>query len=133
MSAKSPAELEEIQEWECLEILARRDLGRIAIVVEGQPQIFPVNYAMSGEQARATGGVPRILLSGLRRHRRLRDSVPDIEVLTRGIDSGIAELIAYARQRRRTVRLPSALKPEVSRNGESQRATRGRMRRHAVL
>ena len=48
MSAESPGELEEIQEWECLEILERHDLGRIAIVVDGQPQIFPVNYAMSG-------------------------------------------------------------------------------------
>ena len=48
MTADSPAELDEIQEWECLEILERHDLGRIAIVVDGQPQIFPVNYAMSG-------------------------------------------------------------------------------------
>jgi diacylglycerol O-acyltransferase / wax synthase len=61
------------------------------------------------------------------------DSVPDIEVLTRGIESGIAELLAYERQRRRTVRRASALDPKVSRNGESQRATLGRLRRHAVL
>jgi nitroimidazol reductase NimA-like FMN-containing flavoprotein (pyridoxamine 5'-phosphate oxidase superfamily) len=41
-------DVEEIQEAECLEILGRHSLGRIAIVVDGQPQIFPVNYAMSG-------------------------------------------------------------------------------------
>jgi uncharacterized protein len=44
----SEAELEEISEAECLEILGQHRLGRIAIVVDGQPQIFPVNYAMSG-------------------------------------------------------------------------------------
>jgi len=41
-------ELDEIPESECLEILKQHSLGRIAIVVDGQPQIFPVNYAMSG-------------------------------------------------------------------------------------
>lgn len=48
MRAEPEAELEEIREAECLEILGRHSLGRIAIVVEGQPQIFPVNYAMNG-------------------------------------------------------------------------------------
>jgi uncharacterized protein len=42
------AELE-ISEAECLEILGRHSLGRIAIVADGQPQIFPVNYAMNGQ------------------------------------------------------------------------------------
>lgn len=42
------AELEVIQEDECLELLEQHTLGRIAVVVHGQPQIFPVNYAMSG-------------------------------------------------------------------------------------
>ena len=36
MSAESPGELEEIQEWECLEFLERHDLGRgWSIVVQG--------------------------------------------------------------------------------------------------
>jgi hypothetical protein len=42
------AGLEEIPEPECLELLAQANLGRIALVVDGQPQIFPVNYAMAG-------------------------------------------------------------------------------------
>jgi nitroimidazol reductase NimA-like FMN-containing flavoprotein (pyridoxamine 5'-phosphate oxidase superfamily) len=41
------AELE-IREAECLAILGRHSLGRIAIVIDGQPQIFPVNYAING-------------------------------------------------------------------------------------
>ena len=49
MNATKPeAELQEIPEAECLAILDRHSLGRIAIVAGGQPQIFPVNYAMSG-------------------------------------------------------------------------------------
>jgi len=46
--SESMSALEEIAEEECLEILDRNSLARIAIVVKGQPQIFPVNYAMSG-------------------------------------------------------------------------------------
>jgi len=42
------AAMEEISEEECLRLLERNTLGRIAIVVSKQPQIFPVNYAMSG-------------------------------------------------------------------------------------
>jgi nitroimidazol reductase NimA-like FMN-containing flavoprotein (pyridoxamine 5'-phosphate oxidase superfamily) len=48
MKATEPlTDVTEIPEAECLEILGRQSLGRIAIVVDGQPQIFPVNYAMS--------------------------------------------------------------------------------------
>ena len=49
MKATGPQnELEEIPQDECLEILGRHSLGRVAIVVDGQPLIFPVNYAMGG-------------------------------------------------------------------------------------
>lgn len=41
-------ELEILSEVECLRLLASRDLGRVAIVVDGQPQVFPVNYAVDG-------------------------------------------------------------------------------------
>jgi nitroimidazol reductase NimA-like FMN-containing flavoprotein (pyridoxamine 5'-phosphate oxidase superfamily) len=44
----SEAELEEISEPECLEILAQHSIGRIAVVVDAQPQIYPVSYAMNG-------------------------------------------------------------------------------------
>ena len=47
-STKPEAELDEIPEWECLEILDHHSLGRIGVVVNGRPLIFPVNYAMSG-------------------------------------------------------------------------------------
>jgi nitroimidazol reductase NimA-like FMN-containing flavoprotein (pyridoxamine 5'-phosphate oxidase superfamily) len=35
---------EEITKSECLELLAAGTLGRIAVVADGQPEIFPVNY-----------------------------------------------------------------------------------------
>lgn len=39
-------ELQEISETECLRLLRRHSLGRIALVVDEKPQIFPVNYAL---------------------------------------------------------------------------------------
>ena len=49
MKATGPeAQLEEIPEADCVQILEQHSLGRIAVDIDGQPQIFPVNYAMSG-------------------------------------------------------------------------------------
>lgn len=41
--------LEELSREECLELLASHEVGRLAVVVEGQPVIFPVNYALDGD------------------------------------------------------------------------------------
>jgi uncharacterized protein len=48
-SSKTGPELEEISEGECLQILDRHRIGRVGVVVDGAPQIFPVNYAMRDE------------------------------------------------------------------------------------
>jgi nitroimidazol reductase NimA-like FMN-containing flavoprotein (pyridoxamine 5'-phosphate oxidase superfamily) len=40
-------DLEQISETDCLELLGRQQIGRIALVVDGQPLIFPVNYGIS--------------------------------------------------------------------------------------
>jgi hypothetical protein len=37
---------DEIGELECLELLETEEFGRIALVVQGRPEIFPVNYAV---------------------------------------------------------------------------------------
>ena len=34
-----------LSERECARLLKTRDIGRLAIVVDGRPEIFPVNYA----------------------------------------------------------------------------------------
>ena len=50
MRARKPeSELEDIQAAECWELLGRHDMGRIAIVVDGKPQIFPVNHGLKGK------------------------------------------------------------------------------------
>ena len=41
-------ELTGIGEEECFALLGRQNLGRLAIVRDGHPEIFPVNYAMDG-------------------------------------------------------------------------------------
>jgi len=40
--------MEELSEDECAELLAGRQVGRIAVVVDGRPQIFPVNFRIDG-------------------------------------------------------------------------------------
>ncbi|HET6309662.1 MAG TPA: pyridoxamine 5'-phosphate oxidase family protein [Candidatus Nitrosotalea sp.] len=47
-STEPEGAMEVMSEMKCLEILGQHNLGRIAIVVDGQPQIFPVNYAVNG-------------------------------------------------------------------------------------
>jgi uncharacterized protein len=52
LQANDPDEDEEdlgirvLSEAECLQLLGEHDLGRVAIVVDGRPEIFPVNYAV---------------------------------------------------------------------------------------
>ena len=44
-----------LSEEECWNLLARRELGRLALAVNGEPDIFPVNYVVDG---------PRVLFRG---------------------------------------------------------------------
>ena len=48
MTTLQRARLEPLAEDECLRLLSLHGVGRIAVVVEGQPLIFPVNYALAG-------------------------------------------------------------------------------------
>jgi Pyridoxamine 5'-phosphate oxidase len=41
--------LEVLDRDECLRLLASQPVGRVAVVVDGSPMIFPVNYALDGE------------------------------------------------------------------------------------
>jgi nitroimidazol reductase NimA-like FMN-containing flavoprotein (pyridoxamine 5'-phosphate oxidase superfamily) len=41
--------VEVIERSECLMLLQSRFVGRLALVEGGQPQIYPVNYAMDGD------------------------------------------------------------------------------------
>lgn len=44
-----PGQIVELSEEECWCYLRCGDLGRLAIIVEGRPEIFPMNYAVSGD------------------------------------------------------------------------------------
>lgn len=37
-----------LNESECWNLLSRSQLGRLAVVVDGKPDIFPINYVVSG-------------------------------------------------------------------------------------
>ncbi|MDP9075391.1 MAG: pyridoxamine 5'-phosphate oxidase family protein [Actinomycetota bacterium] len=41
--------LETIDRSECLRLLAGEDFGRLGVVIEGRPEIFPLNYVLDGE------------------------------------------------------------------------------------
>ena len=47
-ASDKPAEFEPIADQECLSLLGLHRLGRVALDVDGRPQVFPVNYALSG-------------------------------------------------------------------------------------
>ncbi len=48
-SGEAEGAVEELSREECVELLGRRDVGRLTIVVDGQPEVFPVNYALDGD------------------------------------------------------------------------------------
>lgn len=48
MNGLAGTELHAIDRDECLHILASHHLGRLAVSIQDQPVIFPVNYALDG-------------------------------------------------------------------------------------
>jgi nitroimidazol reductase NimA-like FMN-containing flavoprotein (pyridoxamine 5'-phosphate oxidase superfamily) len=40
---------EELSVGECLGLLAAQNFGRIAVIMDGHPIVFPVNYALDGD------------------------------------------------------------------------------------
>ena len=48
MDATDDAVVTALSEEECWALLSRRELGRLALTVQGEPDIFPVNYVVDG-------------------------------------------------------------------------------------
>jgi uncharacterized protein len=48
--------LKELAERECLQLLASRVVGRVAVVVAGEARVFPVNYYLDGGDIRTGEG-----------------------------------------------------------------------------
>jgi nitroimidazol reductase NimA-like FMN-containing flavoprotein (pyridoxamine 5'-phosphate oxidase superfamily) len=63
---------------ECLRLLHEHHLGRLAVVIEGQPLIFPVNYAVTGHQIvfRTDAGTKLLAAEGQRVAFEIDDSDP---------------------------------------------------------
>jgi hypothetical protein len=59
--------LEVLDREECLELLRHAHVGRLAIVVDARPVIFPVNYAMDGANV-VFRTAPGTKLHGMRGH-----------------------------------------------------------------
>lgn len=49
MSDAPTSPLQDLSDNECLDLLARHSLGRLALVIDGKPMIYPVNYVLEGE------------------------------------------------------------------------------------
>lgn len=41
--------MEELSRTECLDLLASASVGRLGLLVDGRPEVLPVNYALDGE------------------------------------------------------------------------------------
>ena len=61
--ATSDGVYEELSVEECLELMGAHHFGRVGVVVDGEPVIFPVNYALDGDEV-VFRAAPGSLLSG---------------------------------------------------------------------
>jgi uncharacterized protein len=48
MNGANEGSVETMNEEDCWNLLARNELGRLAVAVSGEPEIFPVNYVVDG-------------------------------------------------------------------------------------
>ncbi len=49
MKTKPSAAVERLAPDECWDLLAQTNVGRLAVLVDGHPDIFPVNYVLDGD------------------------------------------------------------------------------------
>jgi uncharacterized protein len=86
-----------LTESECIDLLARHHLGRLAVVVEDRPQIFPVNYAL-GDRVLAIRTSEGTMLAAARSSRVAfeidgHDAGAGWSVLVQGIAYDITEAV----------------------------------------
>lgn len=49
-SSPESVELESLSDARCWELLNSQDVGRLAVTIKGEPDLFPVNYALDGKR-----------------------------------------------------------------------------------
>jgi hypothetical protein len=60
--------MQELNEAECLDLLASQLYGRLGIIVEGRPEIFPVNYSLDNDRCVTFRTVAGMKLAGAVNH-----------------------------------------------------------------
>jgi hypothetical protein len=107
--------LEEIDAEECFALLEAQDLGRLAVVDDGRPYIFPVNYALDGHTV-VIRTQPGIMLT-LAPLAHVAFEVEDIDPVTREgwvvVVSGVAQDITNAIDQRSEHERASGVRPWV--------------------
>lgn len=58
--------LVELSRAECLTLLSRNPIGRVAVLTDGVPEVFPVNFVVSGDAVVFRTGIGSKLLKGVR-------------------------------------------------------------------
>lgn len=51
MSNRDQEQIQEIDAEECWELLTTKQVGRLGVVTEGRPDIFPVNYSLDASES----------------------------------------------------------------------------------
>lgn len=110
-STDARAELVELGREECIRRLGLQAIGRLAIVVQEQPLVFPVNYALDGDTVvfRTDSGTK---LHGASRGRRVAFEIDGIDPLYHEgwsvLVVGAAEEVTDPQELSRLARLPLA-------------------------
>ena len=105
------AELVELDREECLRRLGTQAIGRLAVVVQDQPLVFPVNYALDAETVvfRTDSGTK---LHGASRGRRVAFEIDGVDPLYHEgwsvLVVGSAEEVTEPHEVSRLARLPLA-------------------------
>jgi nitroimidazol reductase NimA-like FMN-containing flavoprotein (pyridoxamine 5'-phosphate oxidase superfamily) len=105
---------EQLTSAECLDVLGRNDLGRLAVVLDdGQPDLFPVNYVLDGDRVvfRSLPGtkLDHAALSKVAFEVDERSPTGAVSVVVKGVGREITDAIDPDSERQREIELISPI------------------------
>ncbi len=114
MQAKGEPVAEQLSSAECLEVLERNDLGRLAVVLDdGQPDLFPVNYVLDGNRVvfRSLSGtkLDHAALAKVAFEVDERDEHSAVSVVVKGVGREITTAMDPESERQRELELETPL------------------------
>ncbi len=106
---------QELTHDECLELLARNDVGRLAVTLEdGQPDVFPVNYRLDGDRIvfRSLSGtkLSHAALNKVAFEVDERSEAAAMSVVVKGVGREITDALDPASERQRHLELGTLLR-----------------------